>query len=438
MYIQSDFVEGYVRACMKTINIFISYAHEDEDLRKELEDHLAFLRAYGHLVWHDRRIRAGCRWADEIDQNLNSCDLVLLLISSSFLGSHYCYEVEFKRAMERYRAGESVVIPVIVREVFWEFGELKELLALPRDGKAVTSSHWQSRDAAFRNVAEEIGRIVDGSGPARRVPFVSTSHPEPALVWSENASSDSLYHELTSLDYRRQRQLFKRFLESGHQVAAFLLAGEPECGQRWLLNRLLRHLPGSITGKAPYTFSFERKGGGRGLEDLWSNLGAWCGLTDVCTPAVLAEELSALCRTQTIILILRGLHEIEEQYIEAFIAAFWSPLAARVAQRPSPRGHYCLLFLIDERGIDRKLSFARQCDASWEPQIPLAMEKLTRFPQEELLRWMEAGIDVLPSNLTLDDLLEGCEGGLPELVLKRICTLCGDNWHRRENVWMMY
>lgn len=66
------------------------------------------------------------------------------------------------------------------------------------------------------------------------------------------------------------------------------------------------------------------------------------------------------------------------------------------------------------------------------------MAKLTHFPQEEVLGWMQAGIDVLPSGLTLDDLLAGCEDGLPELVLKRICTVCGDDWHRREKAWMMY
>lgn len=437
MYIQSDLVEGYVRISMKTINIFVSYAHEDESLRGELEDHLAFLRAYGHPLWHDRRILAGSNWANEIDQNLNSCDLVLLLISSSFLGSHYCYEVEFKQAMERHRAGETVVIPVIVRDVFWMFGELKELQALPQDGKAVTGCHWQSRDAAFCNVADGIRRIVERSGPTLRVPL-AFSHPEPAPVFYENGSFDSLYHELTRLNYRQQRLLFKQFLESGEQVAAFFLSGEPECGQRWLLNRLLRHITGSITGRAPYKFSFERKGGGRGLEDLWSNLGEWCGCTDSCSPAELVEALAGLRKTQTIILILRGLHEIEQLYINAFIDAFWRPLAAKVEQAPSAQMHYCLLFLVDERGIDWMFPCARQIDALWEPRIPLAMEKLTNFSPEELLRWMEASIDVLPSSLALDDLLAGCDGGLPELVFKRICALCGDDWHRREKTWMIY
>jgi hypothetical protein len=422
---------------MKTISIFISYAHEDESLRRELENHLAFLHAYGHPVWHDRKILAGRRWADEIDQNLDSCSLVLLLISSSFLGSYYCYEVEFKRAMERHRAGEAVVIPILVRDVFWEFGELKDLQAVPRDGKAVLSCHWQSKDAAFRNIAEEIRKVIAGSDPAPRMQQVPAPLAPTALCF-EDTALDALYHELTRLNYRAQRRLFKQFLEADSRVAAFLLSGEPECGQRWLLNRFLRPMVAGVAGKAPYRFSFERKGGGRGLEDLWSNLGEWCGFTDTCTPDVLAKAIYALWQTQTIILLLRGLHEIEQRYIEALIDAFWRPLAAMARHRPAPEQHYCVLFLVDDCGSDWSFPFARQVDAAWEPGIPLEMERLTRFPREELRRWMEAGVDVLPSSLTLDELLTGCEDGLPELVLRRVCSLCGDDWHRREKVWMMY
>lgn len=422
------------------IRIFISYSHVDEDLRKELEDHLAFLSEYGDPIWHDRKIPAGSEWANEIDVHLSSCNIILLLISASFLSSYYCYKIEFKRAMERHRAQEAVVIPIIVRDVFWEFGDLKELQALPKDGKAVLSDYWHgNKDAAFRNVAEGIRRVVEAlTITPHAVPSGPNQIRSLSVKRAESNYFDELYIELGKLDFRKQRKIFKQFLESEQRVGAFLLHGEPECGQRWLLNRFLKQITGSSTGKPPYKFSFERKGGGRSLEDLWSNLAEWSGLADSSSLEKLVEEVHTLWQTQTVIFILRGLHEIEHEYIEKFIQVFWLPLAERAKKQPRSSVHYCLLFFVDDSGCQWNFPFAKDLDPTWEPQIPIELEKLTRFPNAELLSWMETGVDILPSNLTIDDLLEGCEGGLPELVLKRICKLCGDDWHRREKAWIMY
>lgn len=422
------------------IRIFISYSHEDEDLRKELEGHLAFLSEYGDPIWHDRKIPAGSEWANVIDANLNSCNIILLLISASFLRSYYCYKIEFKRAMERHRDREATVIPIIVRDVFWEFGDLKELQALPKDGKAVLNDYWRgNKDAAFRNVAEGIQKVVEElARKPQIIPPVPNHIQNMPIGPLESNCFDELYHELGKLDFRKQKKILKQFLESRHRVGAFLIHGEPECGQRWLLNRFLKQISGSSTGKPPCKFSFERKGGGRSLEDLWNNLAEWSGLTDPSSLGKLVEAVHTLWQTQTVIFILRGLHEIEHEYIEEFIQLFWQPLAEKAKSQPCRYPHYCLLFFIDDRGCEWNFRFAKHLDSDWEPRIPIELERLARFPKDELLRWIEAGVDILPSTLTINDIVEDCEGGLPELVLKRICKLCGDNWHRREKAWIMY
>jgi internalin A len=81
------------------LSVFISYAHEDEPLRQQLETHLSLLRRQGLIAnWHDRQILPGTEWEKEIDAHLESAQLVLLLISPDFLASDYCYEIEMKRA----------------------------------------------------------------------------------------------------------------------------------------------------------------------------------------------------------------------------------------------------------------------------------------------------------------------------------------------------
>ena len=142
------------------IKVFYSYSHKDERIRNELANHLSILRRQGVISeWHDRKIGAGSEWAGEIDQHLNTAQVILLLISPDFLASDYCYDIEMKRAMERHDAGEACVIPVILRPVVWMGAPFDKLQALPKDAKAVVS--WRSWDEAFVSVAEGIRKAVE-------------------------------------------------------------------------------------------------------------------------------------------------------------------------------------------------------------------------------------------------------------------------------------
>ncbi len=114
---------------------FYSYLHKDEKLCAKLENHLAILRREGLIeTWHDRKIGPGTEWAGAIDEHLNEADIILLLVSSDFLASDYCSDVEVVRAMERHKAGEACVIPVILRPCDWGHTPFAKLQALPKDG----------------------------------------------------------------------------------------------------------------------------------------------------------------------------------------------------------------------------------------------------------------------------------------------------------------
>ena len=152
------------------IEVFFSYSHRDEGLRKRLEDHLSILRRQGVISgWHDRMIGAGQEWKGEIDRRLESARIILLLISPSFLASDYCYDVEMKRAVERHDRGEATVIPVILRPCDWHGAPFGKLQGLPKDAKPVIS--WRDRDEAFKNVAEGIRAAIAGG---RKCPVLAT------------------------------------------------------------------------------------------------------------------------------------------------------------------------------------------------------------------------------------------------------------------------
>jgi TIR domain-containing protein len=144
------------------VKIFFCYAREDETLLNKLKSHLRPLQRQGLIdVWYDREISAGAEWEQEIKQNLNSAQIILLLISPSFMDSDYCYSVELKRALERHESGEARVIPIILEYVYWQIESLSKLQALPTDAKPIISASWHSQNEALYNVTEGIRAVVE-------------------------------------------------------------------------------------------------------------------------------------------------------------------------------------------------------------------------------------------------------------------------------------
>ncbi len=143
------------------VNIFLCYAREDELLRQGLEKQLRILRRQSLIeIWHDREIGAGTDWEREITKHLNTADIILLLVSPDFMDSDYCYGIEMQRAMERHERGEALVIPVILRPVYWQSAPFGKLQALPTDAIPVSSSKWHNLDEAFFDIAEGIRKEI--------------------------------------------------------------------------------------------------------------------------------------------------------------------------------------------------------------------------------------------------------------------------------------
>lgn len=138
---------------------FISYSHKDEAALNRFHTHLALLKRDGQIeAWYDREILAGGKIDDEINNQLESCELFVPLVSPDFLASKYCYEREMTRALERHEAGEMHVVPIIIQPCDWISSPLMKLKALPKDGKPV--SEWTNENNAYLDVVNELRRII--------------------------------------------------------------------------------------------------------------------------------------------------------------------------------------------------------------------------------------------------------------------------------------
>src|SRR6266487_3926185 len=159
----------------KSISVFVSYAHEDDRLRRKLDTHLSQLKWQGRIsVWHDRDISAGTEWEREIDEHLKTAQIILLLISPDFMASKYCYSIEMKRAMQRHDGGDARVIPILLRPVSLQEAPFEKLKALPTNGSPVNK--WRNQDDAWVDVVDGIRRTIQELGPGT---------PEDDSVWTD-------------------------------------------------------------------------------------------------------------------------------------------------------------------------------------------------------------------------------------------------------------
>jgi len=138
--------------------LFVSYSHKDEPYLKEFETHVTPLRRKGEIAsWHDRKILPSIPWAEQIDENLKKADIILLFVSPDYIASDSC-EAEMNHSLERHKAGEAHVIPVILRDCDWQSTPLGKLQALPKDGKPI--KQWRDRDSAWKDVVRGIHHVI--------------------------------------------------------------------------------------------------------------------------------------------------------------------------------------------------------------------------------------------------------------------------------------
>lgn len=206
--------------------IFFCYAHEDKALLNKLKNHLKPLQREMLInVWDDFDINAGSEWEREISEHLNTAQIILLLVSSDFLASDYCYSTEMKRAMERHERGEARVIPIILRPAFWQTSPFGKLQALPANGKPVVSSSWNNWDEAFYDVAEGVRKVVE------RLNISASVNPQNQVV--QNLTDQERLNRAAILT-----RLHKLYVLSHDNISPGIMVGTEPLPKAWVEEEL--------------------------------------------------------------------------------------------------------------------------------------------------------------------------------------------------------
>ena len=142
-----------------SINIFISYAYQDEKLEQQLYKHLRPLVRNGVIrTWDARQIQAGTERNEELIENFNQADIILCLISPDFIDSDYCYLFQGQTALQRQKEGKVRVIPILLRSAAWKSTIFGTFQIIPRNGDPIAIQ--RSRDHIFAEIADEIAIVA--------------------------------------------------------------------------------------------------------------------------------------------------------------------------------------------------------------------------------------------------------------------------------------
>jgi hypothetical protein len=140
------------------LEVFISYHESDEAYLYKLVDHLTNLKRAGLINdWFKSKIQPGQTVAEVTQQHLAKSNIFLLLISPSFIASDTLY-LETQQMMQRHKAKQALVIPILLRPADWENTPFGALAPLPSNRSFVTV--WRNQDSAFLNIAQGLRKAI--------------------------------------------------------------------------------------------------------------------------------------------------------------------------------------------------------------------------------------------------------------------------------------
>ncbi len=142
----------------RPVSVFLSYAQEDEALKREFEDYLAILQQVRLISgWVERQIKRGMDWSQTIDPRLLIADLIIVMLSPSLLASGYCSGAEFHEAFARNETREqAILVPLSLRSVNLRGHPLEPIMGTPY--KPIVS--WPDRQEAWRRVDHDIRHVI--------------------------------------------------------------------------------------------------------------------------------------------------------------------------------------------------------------------------------------------------------------------------------------
>ncbi|MEM7104491.1 MAG: toll/interleukin-1 receptor domain-containing protein [Bacteroidota bacterium] len=138
----------------KTVNVFIAYANVDVDHFKAFSHHLEEMKRHNKIHVSDMHATTS---EEGRGKRLDDADMIVALITSNFLTSEQCSDVEAV-AMHKHHTKSIPVVPVLLENIDLSGTNFSELSTLPSNGSSVSESDDQN--ATFNGIVEELKEVI--------------------------------------------------------------------------------------------------------------------------------------------------------------------------------------------------------------------------------------------------------------------------------------
>jgi len=137
--------------------IFISYSHKDRKLFQEFKKMLAPAIQKGIVdLWDDTKIEPGMKWQKEIETNLLSAKVAVLLVSPDFLASDFISKNELPPLLKKANQGGTTIFWVYLSACLYEHTEIATYNAAHDLLKPLDQLSKANRQAIFSAVCKKL------------------------------------------------------------------------------------------------------------------------------------------------------------------------------------------------------------------------------------------------------------------------------------------
>ncbi len=140
--------------------VFISYAHKDEQYRDELHPHLKALENITEIKWwDDTKIKSGEDWDKEINAALAKAKVAVLMSSAHFFASEYVWRKEFPHILEAADKDGATILWLPVRSCAYEDTGIDKYQAIIDPRHALAKNCPAERDEIYTKLARRIKEL---------------------------------------------------------------------------------------------------------------------------------------------------------------------------------------------------------------------------------------------------------------------------------------
>lgn len=147
---------------MPAKKIFISYCHQDLHWLKIIETHLKpLLNQQLIKIWHDKHIKPGDIWQDQINIALQNSDLAILLVSPDFLASDFIMNKELPYLIKAHQKRQLTLFWLPVRASLFTQTSLKNIQAAYDPSRPLSTLTADQIDQAMVDMVSMIKHSID-------------------------------------------------------------------------------------------------------------------------------------------------------------------------------------------------------------------------------------------------------------------------------------